>query len=149
MALKRVRTIEVGSHIGERVRVAGWLHSLRQLGGVSFLVIRDGWGTVQAVAETQPELASLDVGEGIGVESVVSVEGQVVRMPQAPGGIELHDLRIEVITPVTQVPPVSLNKPKLTANITTLLDHAVVTNRHPRRRGVAALRAAALRAAHA
>src|SRR5260370_14067363 len=75
-SLKRIRTIEVGSHTGERVRVAGWLHSLRQLGGVSFLVIRDGWGTIQAVAETGAELAPLQQQEA-DVESVVSVEGLV------------------------------------------------------------------------
>ena len=140
--MERIRTIEVGSHVGERVRVAGWLHSLRQLGGVSFLVIRDGWGTVQAVAETGEELAPLYSGESmVGVESVVAVEGQVVSMPQAPGGVELHELHIEVITSVTEPPPVSLNKPRLTANITTLLDHAVVTNRHPARRAILRLAA--------
>jgi nondiscriminating aspartyl-tRNA synthetase len=141
--LKRIRTTEVASHIGERVRVAGWLHSLRQLGGVSFLVIRDGWGTLQAVAETEAELAPLQEQEA-GVESVVSVEGLVVKMPQAPGGIELHDLQIEVVTPVTEVPPVPLNKPKLSANITTLLDHAAVTNRHPARRAILRLGAGAM-----
>jgi len=145
LALKRIRTIEVGSHVGERVRVAGWLHSLRQLGGVSFLVIRDGWGTIQAVAETEDELAPLYSGESmVGVESVVTVEGQVVSMTQAPGGVELHNLHIEVITPVTEPPPVPLNKPKLTANITTLLDHAVVTNRHPARRAILRLGAGAM-----
>src|SRR5437588_2715601 len=166
--MERIRTIEVSQHIGERVRVSGWLHSLRQLGGVSFLVIRDGWGTVQAVAETEEELAPLYVGESVGaaqssvgareemsgvgelvsaragVESVVAVEGQVVSMPQAPGGIELHNLHIEVITPVTEPPPVPLNKPKLPANITTLLDHAVVTNRHPARRAILRLAAGAM-----
>jgi len=141
--LKRIRTIEAGAHRGERVRVAGWLHSLRQLGGVSFLVIRDGWGTIQAVAETAPELAPLQEQEA-GVESVISVEGLVVAMPQAPGGIELHDLRIEVITPVTEAPPVPLNKPRLSAHITTLLDHAVVTNRHPSRRAILRLGAGAM-----
>ncbi|TMC19124.1 MAG: aspartate--tRNA(Asn) ligase, partial [Chloroflexi bacterium] len=48
--MERIRTVKVGTHIGERVRVAGWLHSLRRLGGISFLVIRDGWGIIQAVA---------------------------------------------------------------------------------------------------
>ncbi|HJT59556.1 MAG TPA: OB-fold nucleic acid binding domain-containing protein, partial [Ktedonobacteraceae bacterium] len=141
--MQRIRTIEVGSHIGERVRVAGWLHSLRQLGGVSFLVIRDGWGTIQAVAETGTELAPLQEQEA-GMESLVSVEGLVVSMPQAPGGVELHDLQIEVITPVTEAPPVPLNKPKLSAHITTLLDHAVVTNRHPARRAILRLGAGAM-----
>ena len=141
--MQRIPTTEVSSHVGERVRVMGWLHSLRQLGGINFLVIRDGWSIVQAVAETEAELAPLREREA-GVESVVALEGRVVSEPQAPGGIELHDLRIEVITPVTEVPPVSLNKRKITANITTVLDHAVVTNRHPVRRAILRLGAGAM-----
>jgi nondiscriminating aspartyl-tRNA synthetase len=133
--LQRVHTNEVGSHIGERVRIAGWLHSLRQMGGINFLVIRDGWGTVQAVAESESELAPLRSSEA-GLESVLAVEGLVVDMPQAPGGIELHDLRVEVIAPVVETPPVSLNKRKITANLSTLLDNAAVTNRHPARRAI-------------
>ena len=133
--MKRIRTIEVASHIGERVSISGWLHSLRQMGGINFLVIRDGWGTVQAVAETEIEMSSLLEHEG-GLESILSVEGLVVDMPQAPGGIELHDLHIEVITPVTEITPVSLNKRRLTANLNTLLDHAVITNRHLERRAI-------------
>src|SRR5258708_13853699 len=57
-------------------------------------------------------------------------------MPQAPGGIELHDLQVEVIAPVVETPPVSLNKRKITANLSTLLDNAAVTNRHPARRAI-------------
>src|SRR5438874_5843037 len=144
-ALQRIRTIEVRSHIGERVRVAGWLHSLRQMGGINFLVIRDGWGTLQAVAETETEITPL-VESGAGVESVLAVEGDVVSMPQAPGGVELHKLSIEIITPVREAPVVPLNKPKLTTNITTLLDHAAVTIRHPARRAILRLSAGAMAA---
>ena len=141
--MQRIPTTEVSSHVGERVRVMGWLHSLRQLGGINFLVIRDGWSIVQAVAETEAELAPLREREA-GVESVLAVEGWVISEPQAPGGIELHDLHIEVITLVTEVPPVSLNKRKITANSTTVLDHAVVTNRHPTRRAILRLGAGAM-----
>ena len=133
--MERIRTVEVGEHVGERVRVAGWLHSLRRLGGVNFLVVRDGWGIVQVVTESEAELGPLQDGV-LGVESIVAVEGVVVSEAQAPGGVELHQPRIEVITPVTEVPPVPLNKRKITASIGTLLDHAVVTNRHPARRAV-------------
>jgi len=133
--MERVGTIEVGEHVGERVRVAGWLHSLRRLGGVNFLVVRDGWGIVQVVTESEAELGPLQDGV-LGVESIVVVEGVVVSEAQAPGGVELHQPRIEVITPVTEVPLVPLNKRKITASIGTLLDHAVVTNRHPARRAV-------------
>jgi nondiscriminating aspartyl-tRNA synthetase len=135
MIMERIQTIEVRNHVGERVCVEGWLQSLRRLGGVSFLVLRDGWGTIQAVAETEAELGPLR-DSTIGVESVVAVDGVVVAVEQAPGGVELHDLRIEVITPVTQVPPVPLNKRKIAANIGTILDNAAVTNRHPARRAV-------------
>jgi len=141
--MERIHTVEVSAHVGERVRIAGWLHSLRRLGGVSFLVIRDGWGIVQVVAETEAELGPLQDGAS-GVESIVAVEGVVVSEAQAPGGIELHQPRIEVMVPVTEVPPVSLNKRKISASLGTLLDHAVVTNRHLARRAVLRLAAGAM-----
>ncbi len=133
--MERLRTTEIPAHVGERVRVAGWLHSLRQLGGITFLVIRDGWGLVQAVAETSDEIVPLSEG-ACGVESVIAVEGTVVSEAQAPGGAELHNLCLEVISPVTEPPPITLNKRKISANIVTLLDSAVITNRHPTRRAI-------------
>lgn len=133
--MERTRTTEIGQRAGERVRVMGWLQSLRKMGGITFLVIRDGWGIVQAVTEADAELGPLQSGEQ-GVESVIAVEGTVVREAQAPGGYELHELTIEVITPVTEPPPVAINKRKLTASAGTILDHAAVTNRQATRRAV-------------
>src|SRR5947207_5407983 len=135
--MERTLTTEVSRHLGERVRVSGWLQSWRQLGGINFLVIRDGWGQIQAVAETESEVAPLGEGEEkLAVESVIAVEGTVVSETQAPGGYELHNLQIEVITPVHEVPVVPINKRKIAAQLSTLLDHAVVTNRHPQRRAI-------------
>src|SRR5215831_12164400 len=91
----RIRTPEVASHIGETVRVAGWLHSLRRLGGVSFLVVRDGWGVVQAVVEQESELEPIRAAAA-GVESVIAVSGRVAAAPQAPGGVELREISVEV-----------------------------------------------------
>ncbi len=136
--VQRLQTTQVGAHVGERVRVEGWLHSLRQMGGINFLVIRDGWGTVQAVAETESEIASLS---GVGVESIIALEGRVVSEGQAPGGVELHDLHVEVLVPIHEVLPVALNKRKLAAQMSTMLDTAVVTNRHPARRALLRLEA--------
>src|SRR5579863_6325486 len=144
-AMQRIRTLEVRSHIGERIRVTGWLQSLRQMGGINFLVLRDGRGTLQAVAETGAEIAPLEKSAA-GLESVIAIEGDVVEMPQAPGGIELHNLHIEVITPVSEVLPVSLNKRKIAANLTTLLDHAVITRRNPERRAMLRLGAGVMTA---
>lgn len=140
---ERIPSSEVSSHIGETITVTGWLHSWREMGGVSFLVLRDAWGTTQAVAETAEELLPLRVQEA-GMESVISIRGRVIAMPQAPGGVELHELSIEIISAVSETPVVPINKPRLSVQIGTLLDHAVVTNRHPARRAILRLGAGAM-----
>jgi len=129
------RTVELAAHVGERVVIHGWLQAQRRLGGVTFLIVRDGWGTAQAMAETEAELAPL-IAAKAGVESVVAIAGTATAAAQAPGGVELRGLSITVITPVHEAPPVALNKREVKAGVTTLLDTAVVTNRHPTRRAL-------------
>ncbi|MBF6591776.1 MAG: aspartate--tRNA(Asn) ligase [Ktedonobacterales bacterium] len=145
--MERIRTVELAAHVGQRVHVAGWLHARRRLGGLTFLTIRDGWGLAQVVAEGE-EVAALDALEanapGLGVESVVAVEARVTLAPRAPGGLELVEPRVEVISRVSEPPPVALNKHDLKASLTTLLESAAVTNRHPTRRAVFRLAAAAM-----
>jgi nondiscriminating aspartyl-tRNA synthetase len=133
--MERIISTEVGRHIGERVRLAGWLHALRRLGGVNFIILRDGWGTVQAVTEVEADLEPLRAG-GLGPETVITLEGVVVEEAQAPGGFELHQPRIEVVNPVAETLPVTINKREIKASLVTLLDHAVVVNRHPQRQAI-------------
>lgn len=139
--MERIRTVEAETHVGERVRLEGWLHAVRRLGGVNFVLLRDGWGVIQAVTEDEADLAPLD---GLAEETVIALEGVVVQSPQAPGGRELHQPRVEVITPVSEPPPAPLYKRQLKVRLPTLLDHAVVFNRHPRRRAIFRLAAGAM-----
>ena len=44
---RRIRTTEAQDHAGQRVKMAGWLHRLRRLGAISFLVLRDGYSLVR------------------------------------------------------------------------------------------------------
>jgi nondiscriminating aspartyl-tRNA synthetase len=136
-----IRTVEAREHVGEMVSVRGWLHAVRRMGGVTFVVVRDGWGTIQAVTEDEADLAPL---AGLALESVVGLRGRVTANDQAPGKIELQQLTLTVITPVTEAPPLPLHKRQLNAALPTLLDHAVVLNRHPARRAVFRLAAAAM-----
>jgi nondiscriminating aspartyl-tRNA synthetase len=141
--MERIRSTEISQHVGQRVRVQGWVHALRRFGGVTFLVVRDGWGMVQAVTEDERDLAPLLVS-GNGLETVIALEGDVVAVAQAPAGVELHRPAIQVITPISETPPLPLHRRKLKAALPTLLDHAVVANRHPRRRAVFQLAAGVL-----
>ena len=138
-----IRTVEAAEHVGEEVEVRGWLHNVRRLGGVTFVFLRDGWGTLQAVTEDSATLAPLD---GLALESVVAVRGRLTANPQAPGGLELQAPAFTVITPVTDAPPLPLHKRQLNAVLPTLLDHAVVLNRHPARRAVFRLAAGTMAA---
>lgn len=140
--MERIRASEVASHIGERVRIAGWRESLRRLGGIAFLTVRDGAGTVQCVGGGELE-GALGVA---GNESVIEVEGLVAREAQAPGGVELRELRVTVISPVSEPLPVTLSKKTLKAQLPALLEHGVLTARHPTRRAVFKLGAMAMAA---
>jgi len=141
--MNRVRTVELRAHAGQRVRVEGWLHSWRRMGVLNFLVVRDGSGLVQAVAESEAEVQAL-IAAGAAMETVVAVQGRVVTAPQAPGGLELHELELEILSLAEAPPPLALHKRELRATLPVLLDHAVVANRHPTRRALLRLGAGAM-----
>ncbi|MBI4787097.1 MAG: aspartate--tRNA(Asn) ligase [Chloroflexi bacterium] len=131
--MQRIRTTQIGEHVGERVKLAGWVHQLRELGKINFLLVRDGYGVVQAMTQDADRLTAL---RDLQNETVVEIEGDVVAEPQAPGGLELHDIAVQVITPVTETVPVALNKPVVNVTLDTFLNHATVGLRHPRRRAL-------------
>ena len=137
----RILSSQLGQHIGERVVLAGWLHRLRRLSGVSFLILRDRTGTAQVVIE---DPAILDLLDGCQHETVLCVSGEVVQEAQAPGGVEIRQPIIEILTPVAEPPPIELFRPNLQAQLPTVLDHAAVALRHPRRQAIFRLASAAM-----
>jgi nondiscriminating aspartyl-tRNA synthetase len=124
--MERTPGAEIGSHVGERVRLAGWVHNMRQLGRINFLILRDASGTAQIVV-TKAESGQLD---NLLPESVVEVEGMVVAEPQAPGGFEIHHPIITVLSRVSEALPFPINKPELEAQLDTFLNSAPVGLRH-------------------
>lgn len=131
--MERIYTSEVNAHAGQQVRLAGWLHALRRLGGINFLILRDVRGSVQVVIDTAEELAEL---EGLLPETVLAVTGDAVVEPQAPGGVELRNPQFEILSPVREALPFPLNKPQVKASLPVFLDHAVVGLRHGQKRAL-------------
>jgi nondiscriminating aspartyl-tRNA synthetase len=136
--MQRTLTSELPRKIGERVRLEGWLHALRRMGGVSFLQLRDRAGLAQAVLE---DASTLD---GLLPETVLGLVGTVVAEPRARGGVELRDVRLEVVSAVREPLPFEINKGPLKANLDTYLDHAPVGLRHPAKQAATRLGAAIL-----
>jgi nondiscriminating aspartyl-tRNA synthetase len=133
----RVLSSELDRYVGQRVEMTGWLHNLRRLGQVNFLLLRDRAGLAQAVLGKE-DLAPLN---DLQMETVLAVSGVVTAAPAAPLGVELHQVELEVITPVTEILPFELNKPDIAATLPIFLDHATVGHRHPRRRAILRLAA--------
>src|SRR5919204_2641704 len=131
----RVLSSELAEHVGERVTMAGWLHAKRELGSVSFAVLRDRAGLAQIVLAHPLEL---------GPESVIEVDGDVVAAAQAPGGVELHEPSFRVLSEPAEAPPIELRRPELKETLPTQLDFAPVALRHPRVRARFEIAAAAV-----
>ncbi len=126
---------------GSQVRIEGWVHRRRELGAVTFLVVRDRSGLAQAVVR-DPQ--ARQVVRRCGEETVVAVTGVATLSPAAPGGVEVTEPRITPLSDPAQPPPVDLWRPTLDAGLATILDHAAVTWRHPVRRARWELAAASL-----
>jgi nondiscriminating aspartyl-tRNA synthetase len=134
-SMERTYSSELAAHVGERVRLAGSVHAKRELGSISFAVLRDRAGLAQVVLDERLELPP---------ESVVEVEGRVVAAEQAPGGVELHEASFRVLVRPSELPPIELRRPELKETLPTLLDHAPLALRHPRLRARFEIAAASL-----
>lgn len=130
-------TVSIGQilaedYVGKRVKVNGAVHSLRRMGGLSFLILRKAEGLVQCVA-CEEEFGECSL-EGLKEESAVEVEGVVALEERAPGGFELRLLGLRVLSEPAASLPVAVSKYKLTAGLETRLNLRPVTLRNLRER---------------
>ena len=127
-------------HVGETVEIRGWLHKKRLLGGLTFINVRDRSGLVQVVLQNKDEVEKL---RGLQIGTVLQVSGAVVEEPRAPGGAELHDAVLEVLVPVTEEPPIEIDKPidHKSDNQDTLFEHRVLNVRNLQEQKIFRIRA--------
>ncbi|MCU0650355.1 MAG: OB-fold nucleic acid binding domain-containing protein, partial [Gemmatimonadaceae bacterium] len=92
-------------HAGSSVRLAGWVHRTRDLGGLVFVDLRDRAGIVQlSLGPAWAASEVIAIAQGLGPETVVLVEGTVVlrdaerRNPElASGDVEVQATAIRVV----------------------------------------------------
>ncbi|MFK0227840.1 aspartate--tRNA ligase [Streptomyces sp. NPDC090303] len=97
------------SDVGTDVRLSGWLHNRRDLGGILFIDLRDHYGITQLVA--RPGTAAAEVLDKLTKETVVRVDGTVVSRgaenvnPElSTGEIEIEAATVEVLGAAKQIP---------------------------------------------
>lgn len=82
------------SHVGETVRLSGWIHSKRDHGNLVFIDLRDDFGLTQCVIDVSSPL--FEIVEGARVESVITVTGPVVERSAETVNTNIDTGRVEV-----------------------------------------------------
>jgi len=96
-------------HVGQTVRLSGWVHRKRDHGGVLFVDLRDHYGVTQIVADS--DSPALPVLESLRAESVVTIDGVVkargegtVNANLATGAIEVFAKGVTVQSRAEELP---------------------------------------------
>jgi aspartyl-tRNA synthetase len=112
-ALHRYRSHTCGalraSDIGKTARLSGWVHRVRDHGGLLFIDLRDHYGITQVVAD--PDSPAFKVAETLRSEWVVRIDGSVRARPEGTvnaelptGEVELFATEIEVLSAAKELP---------------------------------------------
>ncbi|HLP70573.1 MAG TPA: OB-fold nucleic acid binding domain-containing protein, partial [Rhizobium sp.] len=97
------------SDVGNTVRLSGWVHRVRDHGGVLFIDLRDHYGITQVVAD--PDSPAFKLAETVRGEWVIRIDGLVkarsedtINKNMPTGEIELYAQEIEVLSAAKELP---------------------------------------------
>lgn len=116
---------------GGSVTVCGWAHEIRDLGGITFLVVRDREGLIQVTLFKKTiDKNILDIVRNLSRESVVAVTGNVKKEAKAPNGYELVPAAVAVLGKAESPLPMDTTG-KVDADLDTRLDARFMDMRRP------------------
>lgn len=121
------------TYVGKEVRVAGWINSIRKLGGLTFVTLRDETGIVQIITE------DADMFKGITRESTVTITGTVklrtedmINPNMKTGKIEILASSVEVLGECASILPFEINRSREEASEETRLKYRYLDLRNPK-----------------
>ena len=125
--------------------VFGWVHEVRDLGGLIFLLIRDRTGIIQAtIVKKKAPAAVVAAATKVSRESVVQVSGPVKAIDKAPGGREILPETFAIISPALSPLPLDVVE-KVPAELDTRLDNRFLDLRRQRVTAVFTVRSTVMR----
>ncbi len=136
---ERILTQNIANHIDSRIVLCGWVHRIRELGGIAFVLIRDRSGIAQVVCETTSEAYKT-----LSLECVVSLAGTVCKNDKAPYGAEMHEPEITVLSKPQGDLPLAVHAPIDKVSIDVLLNHRIASLRIPKVRAIFEVQSAIL-----
>jgi aspartyl-tRNA synthetase len=101
-------------HVGEKVRLAGFIHRIRDHGGLLFIDLRDHYGITQCILQQDDDVFS--IAAGLKDESVVNISGEVLKRSDNTvnenmdsGLIEVHVEALEILAEPEVLLPLQIN----------------------------------------
>ncbi|MBE8538537.1 aspartate--tRNA(Asn) ligase [Geoglobus acetivorans] len=129
----RKYTADVGEEdYGRNVELYGWVHEVRDLGGLVFLILRDREGFAQiTLPKKVVDRELFKKARKIRRESVIRVVGEVKPEEKAPNGFEIIPQEIEILNEADAPLPLEVTE-KVPAELDTRLDNRFMDLRKPR-----------------
>lgn len=97
--------------VDKRVRLSGWVHSIRDHGSLLFIDLRDNYGISQCVIDIEKDKKLVEMASKITLESVILIEGKVVARTKETvnpdlktGDIEIQLDKLEIESKSEQIP---------------------------------------------
>jgi nondiscriminating aspartyl-tRNA synthetase len=128
--IQRVLANDLPLHVGSKVTIAGWVHSIRKQGKIAFILLRDRSGIAQ-IATSSHFIKKHDLRN----ETVLYAIGTVVHDSRAEQTVEIKVDEVRVIARAVKALPIIVNEKaeyqKL--ELETVLNNRVLSLRNPRR----------------
>ena len=126
-------------HDGEAVAVSGWAHEIRDLGGITFVILRDRKGKIQLTFKEDEDEEIFENAQNIGKEDVIWAKGIVQANDQAPGDRELHPEELKIIGEAESPLPMDISS-EVESEMSTRLDNRFMDLRRPEKHAIFSLR---------
>lgn len=120
--MERCLVNEIEMSLEKTVKLQGWVHRIRKLGKIAFILLRDRTGIIQCVVNTK----DVDIKD-LRLESVIEVIGIVKKNKDT---FEVQADSLKILSLVKEELPIEINCEDVEANIDTVLDHRVLSMRN-------------------
>jgi nondiscriminating aspartyl-tRNA synthetase len=137
----RVLAGEVAAKVGEKIELDGWVHRIRDLAEVTFVILRDRSGMVQLVLD---KAAAKEAD--LTLESVVRINGEAALNPKAPGGAEVKVEHLDLLSCAINELPFQVNGDISKVGIEAILDNRLLSLRNPKINAVFKVQATLIKA---
>lgn len=129
--MKRTLIRSLGENLNKNVIIKGWVHRVRRLKGITFIILRDRSGMVQCVVDNKEPII-----HGLKCESVLEVSGTIKEGKNSLNNFELAVKSLKVLSKVEEDLPIEINGEELNISLDTMLNNRILSLRHEKKNAI-------------